>query len=34
MDFDYDKDEFSWFNNESNELSKIPGSIASKTKKK
>ncbi len=34
MDFDYNKDEFSWLNNESNELSKILGSIASKTKKK
>ena len=34
MDFDYNKDEFNWLNNESNELSKILGSIASKTKKK
>ncbi len=34
MDFDYNKAEFSWLNKESNELSKILGSIASKTRKK
>jgi len=31
MDFNYVKKEFNWLNNETNELSKILGSIASKT---